>query len=270
LWDNELLPDKKLDFIIRHRITTLFGPPSDFMPLVIHLEKRKEQFPECIKNIYLGSAPIYGSFLQRLIPRAGQTRITCLYGMTENLMVTYQDGREKAVFTGTGDPVGKAFPGVIISIAKDHEIQIDSKQMFARYWMQIPQTGSHSTGDLGDFDGNGNLVLIGRKKEMIIRRNFNIYPGLYEPTINKIEGVIEAVMIGIYNQTREDEDVILVVEARKEMTADGILKRLKSGEFSIDREAWPDKVIFMKLPRWGRQQKVNRKLLQQLLIKKNG
>jgi hypothetical protein len=38
--------------------------------------------------------------------------------------------------------------------------------------------------------------------------------------------------------------------------------KLRSGQFSIDREALPDRIVFMKLPRSGRQNKVNRQLLR--------
>ncbi len=96
---------------------------------------------------------------------------------------------------------------------------------------------------------------------MIIRRNFNVYPGLFEPTINKIEGVIESAMIGLYNKEKADEEIVLVVETEYRMSEDTLAGKLRAGQYSIDREALPDRIIFMTLPRSGRQNKVNRQVL---------
>jgi hypothetical protein len=60
---------------------------------------------------------------------------------------------------------------------------------------------------------------------------------------------------------KADEEIILVVESEYKMEANDILTKLKTGIYSIDKKAVPDRVIFMKLPRSGRQNKVNRKEL---------
>jgi len=261
LWSNGLNAKDKIEFIIKNNISTLFGPPSDFLPLIKYAEISKIELPNCIQNIYLGSAPVYSSFLKRLITVAEKINIVCLYGMTENLMVCFQDGRLKAEENIEGDLVGTPFSGVSVSLTSEMEVGIQSNQMFNRYWKSASAGEIHLTGDLGRIDENGRLILIGRKKDMIIRGNFNIYPGLYEPTINKIEGVIESAMIGIYNEIKHDEDVILVIESEKLQNEAEIIIQLRSGQFSIDKEAIPDRIIFMKLPRFGRQDKVNKKLL---------
>jgi acyl-CoA synthetase (AMP-forming)/AMP-acid ligase II len=261
MWDNNWKAEKKLEFITTNNITTLFGPPSDYLPLVQYLQKSGSSFPKTLKNIYLGSAPVYSAFLRKLLACCDHVRVTSLYGMTENLMVAHQDARQKVNEIVEGDLVGTPFPNVTLSIAADGEIGIQSDQLFTRYWHAGKNTGLHHTGDLGRMDENGRLILHGRKKDMIIRRNFNVYPGLYEPTINKIEGITEAVMIGVYNKEKADEEIILVVESEQRMHAEQVAPKLRAGQFSIDLEALPNKILFMKLPRSGRQNKVNRKLL---------
>jgi acyl-CoA synthetase (AMP-forming)/AMP-acid ligase II len=261
MWDHTWSPEKKLQFITENNITTLFGPPSDYLPLVQYLSKSRSAFPSTLKNIYLGSAPVYSAFLKKLLTCCDHVRVTSLYGMTENLMVAYQDACQKVSEIVEGDLVGKPFPNVALSFAADGEITIRSDQLFSRYWHAQKNSGPHHTGDLGKLDEQGRLILQGRKKDMIIRRNFNVYPGLYEPTINKIEGIIEAVMIGVYNKEKADEEIILVVESEQPMHADQVASKLRSGEYSIDREALPDKIVFRTLPRSGRQNKVNRQEL---------
>lgn len=261
IWDNRMSANEKIRFIDQHNITTLFGPPSDFVPLIDYLNRTKGTFPKCLRNIYLGSAPIYKSFLSRLIPLSETIRINCLYGMTENLMVTVQDGLEKLLDNEEGDLVGRPFPGVTISIAGDGEICLNSDQMFSSYWQQESAKSIHPTGDLGKIDKQGRLVLIGRKKDMIIRGNFNIYPGLYEPTISKIKGVKEAVMVGIYNKQKADEEIVLVIDAENGLNKSAVMNQLISGQYSIDNQALPDRILFMKIPHSGRQSKINRKSL---------
>ncbi len=269
LWDNKMDAAAKIHFIIAKNITTLFGPPSDFVPLIDYLNSQAARFPACVKNIYLGSAPIYNSFLSRLVRLSDSLKITCMYGMTENLMVTVQDGREKLTDTTQGDLVGRPLPKVDISIADDGEICIQSDQIYSHYWQREKTQNIHNTGDMGKIDKLGRLVLLGRKKDMIIRGNFNIYPGLYEPTIHKIKGIREAVMIGIYNNEKADEEIVLVIDGEKKLDVHNVMKQLVAGPYSIDKEALPDKIIFMPLPHSGRQAKIDRKLLVNQLSAEN-
>ncbi len=267
LWQNDWPAEKKLEFLSKNNISTLFGPPSDFLPIIDFLKNKGENLPECIKNIYLGSAPVLPHFLKKLIGIAPNARVTCLYGMTENLMVCHVDGRKKLNFSADGDLVGTPFDKVLLTIMPDNEIIIGSDQLYLGYWNLPQRNGAHQTGDLGKIDTEGNLILIGRKKEMIIRRNFNLYPGLYEPTINKIEGIKEAVLLGVYNETIADEEVLLAVETSASISAAQIMKELKTGKYSIDKEAWPDRIIFIEIPHSGRQNKIDRKKLLQLICK---
>jgi len=225
--------------------------------------------PDCLQELFFGSAPVYRSFLERLIPvTPAHVRLTCLYGMTENLVVAGIDGREKAQYsTSDGDVVGRPVPGVEIDIAPDGEIQVRSPQIFTRYLHLDGRAAWHPTGDLGHLDPEGRLVLTGRKKDMIIRRNFNLYPGLYEPTINRIPGVTESAFVGVYDEKIQDESVTLFVETHRLLTEDFLRRALESGEYSIDREALPDRIVFAKLPRSGRQNKVDKNALRQLFKK---
>jgi acyl-CoA synthetase (AMP-forming)/AMP-acid ligase II len=266
LWDNKMSGSKKLEFIIENGITTLFGPPSDYLELMQVCEKSKSAFPLCLKNIYIGSAPVYASFLKKLVVFCQRVKITCLYGMTENLMTCFIDAREKINDKGVGDLVGMPFGNNQITISElDNEIGINSDQKFKYYWNQAPQLGFHFTGDLGRIDDKGRLVLTGRKKDMIIRRHFNIYPGLYEPIINHINGITEAVLIGKYDDGIADEKVYLVVESEIVLTKQFIFDQLTFGKYSIDKEAIPDEIIFMKLLRFGRQNKVDKKAIRAIL-----
>lgn len=261
-WNPNQTPAQKLRFIEENQVTTLFGPPSDFLPLIQYLEVNQLEWPSSLKRIYLGSAPVHVSYLERWFSSPNAPECTCLYGMTEHLMGAYVDGREKLQANVDGDLLGHPFPGVSFREGNDGELEITSDQLFLGYLEREPHSGWHPTGDYGTVDTQGRVILKGRKKDMIIRGNFNIYPALYESTIEKITGVDEAVLVGVYDEGRADEVVGLIIQGKKELSENSILTALKSGATSIDRAAWPDKVYFREIPRSGRSGKVDKEKLR--------
>ncbi len=257
----------KIQWIEKEKIGILFGPPSDYMPLIQYCEAKNRKLPSSLEHILIGSAPVHVSFLKRLIAVLHtHTQITCTYGMTENLLISMINGRKKAAYNGKGDIVGKPVEGVSIKIEDDGEILIKSNQLFSRYFHEDGGKEWHCTGDLGEMDENGNVILSGRKKEMIIRRNMNIYPALYENTIKNIKEIDEAAMIGVYDETIHDEKVYLALEGNN-LNIKNIQSMLKQGIFSIDKEALPDCIFQMTIPRKGRQNKIDRKAIAEYIKK---
>jgi len=256
--DPNLSAKKKMQWLEKENVTAFFGAPHDFLPMIAFCNKNKIKFPKCLTHLIIGSAPVHKKFLIALTSVLhSHTKITCTYGMTEHLMTALVDGREKILYDGPGDLLGKIVDGVNIKISDESEIFVNSTQLFKRYFHQQEGNHSHASGDLGFFDTDKNLVLKGRKKDMIIRRNFNIYPPLYEDTIRKIPGIKEAVMVGIYDENKFDELVYLVVEAEK-ISESEIRQKLQNSIFSIDKDALPDKIVKMELPRCGRHNKIDK------------
>lgn len=263
LFDKNKPSKRIIDFFEKKNISTLFGPPSFYMPLIHYCKAQNRSLPPSLQLVILGSAPVHPKFVSMLYEvLPAHTKVTCLYGMTENLVTCSIDGKDKINSTEAGDVVGKPFDGNLLSISADGEIQVESPQLFSRYLHLQQRETPHKTGDLGYITPDGTLVLNGRKKDMIIRRDTNIYPAIYEKTIKNIPGVAEAVLVGIYAEAKHDEEVFLVVESDKYTEAE-LRKLLTSGKYSIDKEALPDKIIFMKIPLSGRQNKVDRKLIRQ-------
>ena len=267
LFPQKLSINSKLDFIKKNEITTLFAPPVEYQQMMDYCKTMDTKFPKTLSHLFFGSAPVYPKFLKQIITLIGEhTKLTCLYGMTENLIVSSIDGRAKANYNGSGDILGKAINGVQIEISEENEIMLKSPQLFLGYFGKPKTEGFHLTGDLGRLDQDGNIILLGRKKDMIIRRNTNIYPGLYESTIVKIAGVEEVAMIGKYNHNIQDEEIILIVEGN--ISEASLIKELKYGKYNIDKEAFPDRFIFMKIPKSGRQNKTDKKQIRLLIDEK--
>jgi len=73
--------------------------------------------------------------------------------------------------------------------------------------------GWFHTGDLGYFDEDGFLFIVGRGKELIIRGGYNVYPAEIEDVLHAHPAVAEAAVIGIPDD-RLGEEVMAVVTLR--------------------------------------------------------
>lgn len=266
LWKKEMKIADKIMFVAQHDIHIFFGPPVEMNEILDYCIENDLPFLPSMKYILLGSAPVYTSFLKKLLAHT-DAEVECLYGMTENLLVSSIKAEEKIAYEGNGDIVGMPFDGVKVAISDEQEIMIQSNQLFSGYLKQAPlnEDAFHPTGDLGFLDSQGRIVLTGRKKNMIIRKEYNIYPGLYEPIINKIPKVEQAVMIGKYNENSADEEVYLIVETKQKITSQQIMTQLKHGNYTIDVSALPDHIVFADIPRRGRQQKIDYAVLKKMI-----
>jgi long-chain acyl-CoA synthetase len=132
------------------------------------------------------------------------------YGLTETApLVAFNNPFD--VEQGT---VGKPVAGVEIKIAPDGEILLRGESVTPGYYEAPAQTASafedgwFHTGDLGSFDETGNMIIRGRKKEMIVTpEGLKIFPEDVEVVLNEIPGVRESAVVG-----RDRVHAVLVLE----------------------------------------------------------
>lgn len=145
-----------------------------------------------------GSAPMAPS-TQRFFASLGIT-IYDVYGLTETSGAATITDRLRPSF-GT---VGKPFHGVELRIADDGEIQFHGENSVKGY-RGLPDEsaalftddGWLKTGDIGTVDGDGNLRITGRIKELIITAGAkNVAPVELENYIKTIPGIGPVVVIG--------------------------------------------------------------------------
>lgn len=249
----------------RYGVTLWSGPPAELEPTVRYCTEQHLTLPSSLRAIVLGSAPVHAPFLLRLAGvTASATAVTAVYGLTEILPVAKITQQEKIAWHGEGDPIGRPLPGVTVRVAGDGELLAAGPNLFHRYLDGPPLTEA-STGDLARIEADGTIVLRGRKKDMIIRGIYNVYPGMVEPTILRIPGVRDCCLVGVYDHEAADEKIVLVVEKADERPDRDfrafLEKHLLSGPFSIDQYAMPDEILFATIPRSGRSSKVDRAAL---------
>jgi acyl-CoA synthetase (AMP-forming)/AMP-acid ligase II len=148
--------------------------------------------------------------LRREFESAFQFRIIHCYGMTEISLIA---SCEETGSDPKGVSVGNVMPYIRLRIASDEggvaregevgEIQIGAERALLSYWNAPSETaqalreGWFRTGDMGRLDEEGHLHIVDRKKDMIIRGGFNVFPAEIERVILADERVAEVAVIGI-------------------------------------------------------------------------
>ena len=122
-----------------------------------------------------------------------------LYGQSEDCGPTTTN-RPGAIRIGT---VGQAWPGSEVKLGSDGEILVKGPNVFLGYFKNEAATASElvdgwlHSGDLGSFDKDGFLTIVGRKKEIIITSGGkNIAPKNIEAALKNLPLVSQAVVIG--------------------------------------------------------------------------
>jgi malonyl-CoA/methylmalonyl-CoA synthetase len=83
-------------------------------------------------------------------------------------------------------------------------VEVRGPNVFTGYWRMPEKTaeelkpdGFFVTGDLGRFDADGYLHIVGRGKDLVITGGYNVYPKEVEMAIDALPGVRESAVIGV-------------------------------------------------------------------------
>jgi acyl-CoA synthetase (AMP-forming)/AMP-acid ligase II len=248
-------------------VTHFFGVAAELQQIVDYLGNSTSRIPATLREIWIGAAPVRPALLNscRKFLTEG-TRVWCVYGATEILPVARVSLEEKLAYTGEADFLGRCVQGVSARTADDGQLMVSGPNLCQGYYGESPLE-EYASGDIARIR-DGRIFLLGRHKDMIIRGRFNIYPELYESTIENIGGIRRCAMIGYYDDALADERVLLAVEPEQENDDHELLTRiqncLRSGPHSIDPAALPDAIVIMKIPLAGRSSKIDKQTLREI------
>jgi acyl-CoA synthetase (AMP-forming)/AMP-acid ligase II len=116
--------------------------------------------------------------------------------------------------------------GVDVPVGETGEVWARSPGVMLGYFRDPAATaaalhgGWLRTSDLARFDTDGDLHLVGRLKDMIIRSGFNVYPAEVEAVINAHEGVALSAVVG--RVADRNEEVVAFVQPRPGANIDGV------------------------------------------------
>jgi len=133
------------------------------------------------------------------------------YGLTETAPIVTLNHP----FHARQGSVGKPIAGVEVKIAGDGEILVRGENVTSGYYQHPEETarafedGWFHTGDIGEMKENGELKILGRKKEMIVTpEGLNVFPGDVEGVLKQQPGVRDAAVIG-----RDRVHAVLILDA---------------------------------------------------------
>jgi malonyl-CoA/methylmalonyl-CoA synthetase len=262
--------------VLRHlpAVTVLMGVPT-FYTRLLQLPGLDRRSTANVRLFVSGSAPLLAETHRAFAQRTGHV-ILERYGMTETLMNASNpyDGARLPGF------VGPPLPGVGIRLVDPDSgapveqpgevgaIEIRGPNVFAGYWRDPHKTsgemrpdGWFKSGDLGRFNKEGYLQIVGRAKDLVITGGYNVYPKELEEEIDALPGVLESAVIGLaHGDLGEGVTAVVVARPGATVTEAGIIAALQS---RLARYKVPRRVLVVAdLPR-NAMGKVQKNLLRQ-------
>jgi long-chain acyl-CoA synthetase len=205
-------PDEALALLVRHKGTVLAAVPTNYAALLEAAGRSPERPP--LRWAVSGGAPLPGALLEAFEGTFGAPVLEG-YGLTETSPV--------ATIGRFGDPVrpgtvGPALWGADVAVADPEvddrtvllpepgalgEIVVRGHNLMKGYLGRPDATdaavvdGWFRTGDLGTDDAEGVARIVDRKKDMIIRNGYNVYPTEVEAVLARYPGVSVAAVFGV-------------------------------------------------------------------------
>jgi long-chain acyl-CoA synthetase len=215
-----------------------------------------------LRYVASGAAPLALETIREFTLRLPGVEIREGYGLTETsaLVSTNPPGRIKY---GT---VGLPVPGTEVRIVNG-EIVVRSESLMAGYWnapeltAETLRDGWLYTGDMGRLDDDGYLMVVDRKKDLIIRGGFNVFPRDVEEALLHHPAIATACVVGRPDPLH-GEEVVAFVTLSADATRDELLAfgKERLGGYRYPRELH----IIESLPLTP-VGKVDRKVLLELL-----
>ncbi|MBX6352532.1 MAG: long-chain fatty acid--CoA ligase [Thermoflavifilum sp.] len=247
--------------IERHRVRFFSAVPAMLHAMVTH--PQADQFDlSSLERVGSGSAPLPLTLVEAFKQKFGAD-VYDGYGLSEAAPIVASYRKDMEYRPGS---VGKPIPSVEVRIVDDEdrelppgevgELIVRGENVTPGYFQNEEETrralrgGWLHTGDLAKLDEDGYLYIVGRKKDLIIRGGFNIYPRDIEELLTEHPAVAEAAVIGVPDE-RMGEEVVAYVVRRPgaEVTEQELIT------FCQDRLAkykTPRRVLFLDdLPRNG-------------------
>ncbi|MGZ5818448.1 MAG: malonate--CoA ligase, partial [Burkholderiaceae bacterium] len=247
--------------VIKHlqHATVFMGVPTYYVRLLADPAFNQEVCHH-MRLFISGSAPLLLDTFTEFTKRTGHT-ILERYGMSETTMLVSNPYLDERI----GGTVGLPLPGVSVRIVKNDgtpciaeeigDIQVAGPNVFKGYWRMPEKTaeeftadGYFKTGDVGKFDKNGYLSIVGRSKDLIISGGYNVYPKEIESFIDEIDGVVESAVIGVpHKDYGEAVTAVVVTKPNAKITETDVITLLKA---KIANFKVPKRVFFLNdLPR---------------------
>jgi long-chain acyl-CoA synthetase len=242
-------PQRALEIIERDHVTVFVGVPTMYGALAAVPNKpATPSLRRCISG---------GAALPIEVLRNFETAYGCEilegYGLSETSPIASYGEAGRRKIGSIGIPIDGVSMRVVdeagadVPVGSVGEIVIQGHNVMAGYWRQPAATaaamadGWFHSGDLGRIDEDGYFFIVDRKKDMIIRGGYNVYPREIEEVLYEHPRILEAAVIGIPHPTHGEEvAAVVVVDDPATITPDDVRDYVKAqvAPYKYPRQIW--------------------------------
>jgi long-chain acyl-CoA synthetase len=218
-------PDEALALMVKHKATSFVAVPTMFIGLLEAATRSAERPP--LEYGISGGASLPVAVLEKFSEVFG-ARVHEGYGLTETSPVVSTNHQRDEPVAGT---VGRPIWGVDVEIANAEiedriemlphgelgEIVVRGHALFKGYLgrpdadAEAIVDGWFRTGDLGCKGDDDRITIVDRKKDMIVRNGYNVYPNEVEQVLARLEGVAQVAVFGVADDRHGQEVVAAII-----------------------------------------------------------
>jgi long-chain acyl-CoA synthetase len=213
---------KALAILERDRVTVFEGVPTMYSALLHHPER--DRFDLSALRLCISGGAALPVEVLRQFEEAFGCAVLEGYGLTETSPVASfnqlgQPRKPGSIGTPIADVEMKVVDeaGNAVPQGEVGEIVIRGYNVMKGYWNRpdataeaIDSEGWFKTGDMARIDKDGYFFIVDRKKDLVIRGGYNVYPREVEDVLYEHPGVREAAVIGVPDEALGEEVVAAV------------------------------------------------------------
>jgi long-chain acyl-CoA synthetase len=246
-------PEKALEIIERDRVTVFQGVPTMYNAM-LHADRADSTDASCLRVCNSGGAAIPVELIRGFEEKFG-CDILEGYGLSETSPVASFNHPDKERKPGS---IGTPIEGVEMQVWDDDgnevpqgevgEIVIRGHNVMKGYWERpeateeaITDDGWFHSGDMAKMDEDGYFFIVDRKKDLIIRGGYNVYPREIEEVLYEHPAVQEAAVLGVPDESLGEEvGAALVLKKGESLDADEVKAYVKEqvAAYKYPRKVW--------------------------------
>lgn len=219
-------PAKALEIIERDRVTIFEGVPTMYIAMLRHPSVSSADLSSLRVAVSGGSAlPVE---VLHEFERVFGAELLEGYGLSETSPIVSFNRRGTTRKPGSiGTPVEGVEvrmlgeDGAEVPTGEVGELSVRGHCVMKGYWNNDDATaaaipdGWFRTGDLAKFDDDGAIFIVDRKKDVILRGGYNVYPREVEEVLYGHPAVAEAAVVGVADEL-QGEEIVAVVALKAE------------------------------------------------------
>jgi len=211
-------PVKVLETLVREKVTVLPGVPT-VLTMLLNLGSFRNYDLGKLRLVTNTAAALSEAQIRDIRASFPSATLFSMYGLTECKRVTYLPPDQLDVRPMS---VGKGMPNEEVWLVDEHgtrlpngstgELVVRGSHVMRGYWRKPQQTAERLkpgdlpgemylyTGDIFRTDAEGYLYFVARKDDIIKSRGEKVSPREVENALHKLDGVLEAAVIGVADE----------------------------------------------------------------------